>query len=194
MSNDRPRRTWRKVALFTVQLVPLFVLFGFLYGKILPAYERLVLPAANLGLRLFSVPLEIRQAPESDALTAFVLSAGVPPRSLVTHETPEAVFLSLILLPALLLATPVGVRSRLKLLLAGAGLLYVIHAGSLVMLFSQLWRHSEHNVDAISAWLYVVSLNSGQIGAVMVWAFLTGGYWLSITRPKGRIEAPAVAN
>ncbi len=173
-----PAPVRRRVLTFALQLVPAFVLFLWLYDKILPAYERLVLPAVNLLLRLVSTPLLIRQAEGGDDLRAFVLGGpGQEPAWLVTMHTPEGIFLSLIVAPTLLLATPVSLRRRAVLLLLGIVLLYVVHVASIATMFTQLYLYNQSQLGSASSWFYALTQNSGQIGAAVIWLLLTASYW-----------------
>ncbi len=182
--NSSPMR--RRVALFALQLVPSFLVCLALYGWILPIYERLVLPAVNLVLTAVSMPLLIRRAEVGDDLSAFVLDSTAEPSWLVTMHTPEGIFLSLILAPALLLATPAPLRRRLGMLVLGLTLLYVLHVASVATMFTQLYLYSRHELGPMSSWFYALTRNSGQIGAVVIWALLTGSFWF----PKDRQVTP----
>ncbi len=185
-----PRLRVRRVVVFGLQVLLLFALFLALYMKALPVYERLVVAAVNAGYRAMSMPLEVRTAPRGDDLSAFVLVPGVEPQRLVTHHTPEGIFLSLIVLPSLLLATPVGIGKRLRLFLLGSALLYVVHVASVGVLFHELFLYSRQQLGPFSSWLYAMSLNSGQVGAVVLWALLAGGTWFRLSsRPSARPES-----
>ncbi len=187
------RLTVRRAVVFGLQVLLFFALFLALYMKALPSYERLVVTAVNAGYGTMAVPLEIRTAPRGDDLSAYVLAPGLEPQWLVTHHTPEGVFLSLILLPSLLMATPVGIRERLKLLLLGSALLYVVHVVSVGVLFRELFLFSRHQLGPFSSWLYAASLTSGQVGAVVVWALVAGGTWFRWSGISATLRVPVQA-
>ena len=183
--------TVRVVLSFGLRLVPLFALFVWLYPWLAPTYTSWVLVAVNAGYRAWAVPLAVR--PESDGLTAYVLHPDGTSQLLVTDHTPENVLLSLILLPTLLLATPIAWRRRMLLLLAGVTLLYIVHAVSLGIFFHELLQLRREQAGPFSNWLLACILTSGQTGALALWALLTGGCWfpgaLGAIRFRGRHAA-----
>jgi SEC-C motif-containing protein len=188
MASVARRPIIRRVLLFGLPLLPLFSFFLWLYPKVFPTYSGWVLAGVNAGYRAWSVPLEVRTAP--DGLTAYVSHPDGTSQLLVTDHTPENVLLSLILLPTLLLATPIAVGKRVLLLLVGGALLYIAHVVCLGIFFHELLLLRLGQAGPLSNWLLACVLTSGQTGAIVLWALLTGGYWfpgaLGSIRFRGR--------
>jgi hypothetical protein len=173
--------TARAVASFLLWLVPLFVLFLWLYPRLAPMWARWVLLGANAGYRACSVPLELGTERGGEALASYVALPSGGSEVIVT-EHPENVFLGLILVPALLLATPIDLRGRWRLFLAGVALLYLVHVLCIAVLFYELLRLRQGHSGPFSDWLFASILMSGQIGSVVVWALLAGPYWFPRAR------------
>lgn len=98
-----------------------------------------------------------------------------------TYDTPdlESLFLSLALLPALLLATPVAWLRRLAILVAGMIALWIVHVASVFVLAGS--RPCPYpNWDRLCFWLYGNVALGGQLFAVAIWAALTWSYWLGL--------------
>ena len=172
-----PALARRKVLLFALQLVPLFALSVWVYLQVIPVYGAGVLAGVNASYRATSVPLEVHSTDAGGEIHARVLlqSGGTEP--LVVDQTPETVFVSLILLPTLILATPIELRRRLLLLAIGLCVMYAVHVLSIAVLFHELFLFRVGRSWALSDWLLSWCLTSGQMSAVMIWALLTGGYW-----------------
>jgi hypothetical protein len=166
-----------RVLLFAVQVVPLFAFFLWLYPKVIPVYESWVLAGVNAGYRAWSVPLMVRHDEAQGGLTAYISLSGGVSEPLVTDHTPETVFVGLVLLPTLLLATPIELRRRMLLLLVGLSLMYSVHALCVGFLFHELLLFRRGQTGPLSDWLLAWILTSGQVTAVVLWALLTGGHW-----------------
>jgi SEC-C motif-containing protein len=172
-----PALAGRSVLLFAVQLVPLFALSVWVYSSAIPVWGAWVMGGVNASYRAWSVPLEVHSTDVSGEIHARVLLSGGRSEPLVVDRTPETVFVSLILLPSLILATPIALRRRVMLLSIGLLLLYVVHVLSIAVLFHELWLFRVGQSWALSDWLLSWCLTSGQMSTVMIWALLTGGYW-----------------
>ncbi len=205
-STDRPAPAGpgqlglRSLGLFAAAAVPLYVLFLLLYDSIVSVYSRIVIVVANFGYRALEIPLSLKPAAGPGETTAFVSTTkGVA--ELVTDNTPEATYLGLILLPALLLATPIAFRKRLIALAQGLALMFVLHVACVMMLFYQLLYVRLGHDSTLSAWLLSLLLNSGQVGTVVLWTLLAGRHWFAqqgsdtpqppITRSAAGITTPS---
>jgi hypothetical protein len=122
MSLDR-----RRIGLFALQFLPLFLALSAAYAWIRPPYEKLVVASSNalLGTLTPSTRIDLqadgrwRVHLDRPELTA---SFGIG-----SEDHGLILFLNLILLPPLLLATPVPLAERLRLAGVGIVLLYLMH-------------------------------------------------------------------
>jgi len=179
----------RRAGTFVLYIVPLFPFFLWIYPKILPLHAKMVLAVVNAGYRAFNVPLKIRLTEGAESLSAYLL----PPAGeqlLVTAHDSMGIFLGLIVLPTLLLATPVRIRKRFEILLVGFALLFVLHVGSVGILFHELYRGHD-NDNFLSSWVVLATLTSGQVGSVVLWALLTAGFWFPSSLGRVRVRGPA---
>jgi len=194
MSAGATRLTARRVLLFGLRLLPLFAFFLWLYPKLFPVYSSWVLAGVNAGYRAWSVPLEVHPEQGGGGLTAYVSLPDGGSQLLVTDHTPENVLLSLMLLPTLVLATPIELRKRMLLLLVGLALMYFMHVLCLGFFFRELLRLRLGQTGPFSNWFLAWILTSGQTGSLVLWALLTGGCWfpgaLGAIRFRGSNSVP----
>lgn len=180
----------RKVVLFGLYFLPLLAVLAMLYPRILPGYHDFLLGAANPFARSFSPPLQIEKA-EEGAWRIFRLEPGGEQKRVfsIPGKSLEQIHMSLILLPALLLATPVGIRSRLGLLAAGLGLLVLLQVAS-HLLFVWAWvQYQDTDPQNPFYKLIVVSHSTaGQVYPVVLWGLITWRYWLP--RPATPVRVP----
>ena len=138
-----PALAGRSVLLFAVQLVPLFALSVWVYSSAIPVWGAWVMGGVNASYRAWSVPLEVHSTDVSGEIHARVLLSGGRSEPLVVDRTPETVFVSLILLPSLILATPIALRRRVMLLsiglAAGVGIALLCARASKTLLFGLEW-------------------------------------------------------
>jgi hypothetical protein len=173
---DKSGAGLRQVATFGLLALLGVAVMVVLYPVVFPPYAKAVMAVVNVAYRAGSVPLELRPAEEGD-LAAWVRLPGGGTRWLVTDNDPEGIFLSLILLPPLLLATPVPARRRAVLLATGCVLLFLLHAASVGLLFRALHLQSLGKAGPLSSWAMTAILTSGQVGAFVLWALLTALVW-----------------
>jgi hypothetical protein len=168
----------RKALVFGVSFLPLFAVALWLYPRVLPSWERAVLLLSGPALARFSPPLSV-ELDDAGGMTAYVHQPDGARKPLFTHTyQPYVIFLSLALLPALLAATPLSLAGRLRLVLIGIALLYVVHVVTVIAVFHVsicLVRTPGHTG---CTWLRGILLTSGQITGFAGWGLLTWRFWL----------------
>jgi hypothetical protein len=151
-----------------------------------------VLAAVNAFLASLSPVAEVRTlvtgrweilvyAPHGDSGVAYTLGSA---------NTGALAFFQLVVLSALLLATPVGVKERLRLLAGGIGLMFFFHVLCVAgCVYGIALIGNPRNFVAQSLPIVLGPFASGL--AVVVWGLLTWRYWLApidlvaIRDPKG---------
>lgn len=164
---------------FALQFLPLFALFLWLYTMVLPYYQPAVLGVANTITSKLSPPTRIEIDPSGGWRSYVTESPGEERRlqgwtGFVTH----LIYLGLLFLPPLLLATPAPIATRLRLLVLGLALLYVVHVLSIVGLIRGTYCLSASPGDSFCMWLVRLVYVSGQVTGAGLWAALTWRYWV----------------
>ena len=190
MSKPDPRV--RVIGRFTLLFAGWLTLFIVIYPFLLPTYERLVLTFVNPLSMTFDPPVEYRVA-EQATLDMFVINPQGRALDLKRGYEPWAIFLSLPLFPALMLATPLAWKVRLKRLGLGMAALFAIHGLALIGLVrgtvcTQIAERAGDSAPVFCTWMIGLSLTSGQFGAFLVWAAATWAFWL--TSWEGEEAAP----
>ncbi len=174
----RPGR--RKVLSFAAVFVPLLLALVLVYPWLQPLYRDALRGVADPVAATFSPPLRIEATDEGgwrilrerpDRSRAAVFS--IPGKSL------RQIHISVVLLPALLLATPVDWRTRLRLL--GLGCLALVLAQLVLhLVFVRSWVAFQYSNpgNPLYRLLHVTHSTAGQVFPVMLWALLTWRYWL----------------
>ncbi len=178
----------RKVLQFAGVFLVSFLALLWLYPKVLPFWEPMPIGLANNLMRGQSPPTVIEAVP-TGGWQSYILRGGAREEFYSWQEfVKHLVYLNLALLPALLLATPVGWRKRLMLLGIGLAALVVVHALSLVTLVrGYICLQS----DADSFWCNFLlrgAYASGQITAALLWAALTWKHWLPASKVPLRVK------
>jgi hypothetical protein len=169
------RLSARKIAVFSAQFVVLFAGFLLIYPALLPAYNSIALALANAVLSQLPLPMYVRAAPDNSWQIY-----RLPSQKL--YFTLEAdylnlVYLNLALLPALLLATPIPYRQRLKLWGWGMLILVGVHALSVVAIVrSEVCVHYDPDNLGCNVVEGLFGIG-GQLFAVAIWGLLTWRYW-----------------
>ncbi len=116
----------RKILIFGLEFLPLFLAFLWLYLLILPYYQPVVIGTANAVTERMSPPTRIESFGKVK-MKSFVFTPQDGNRFMRSWDktTGHLVFLSLALTPALLLATPTTIRTRFRLLGLGLPLVFV---------------------------------------------------------------------
>jgi len=167
----------RRILWFCLGFAPLFAFFLWLYPKILPRYERIVLAVANPCLARSLPPLRIDADSHGD-LEAFAIETSGESQPLFSDKyAPHTIYLSLVFLPALILATPVSMKRRFQNLLLGLSLLFALHVLTMVVLLKSLLCLEADSTNFACFWIHGVALTSGQVAGFVVWALLSWTLW-----------------
>lgn len=169
----------RKVLTFGLQFLPFFALFVWIYLLVLPVYQPVVLGVANAVTERLDPRTHIELTDKDGWQLYRVYPHGAKRK--VKHWTdavPPLIFLSLAMLPALLLATPIPFTKRLRLAGLGLLLLFPIHVFSIIgVMRGVLCLHAEKGTFHC-LWLLRISYTSGQLFSAVLWGLLTWRYWL----------------
>lgn len=169
----------RRVLAFGLGFVPAFLILLLLYLEVLPWYRTVPEGLANSLLGQTSPPSRIEPLP-GGGWQAFVEAGTKQQRAFVQWQpfVVHLLFLNLALVPALLLATPVPIPERLRLLAWAIPLLLAVQTLSLIALVrGQLCLVSSPG-SFPCLWLLRSVYASGQLSAAALWALLTWRYWL----------------
>ena len=177
----------RTALLFGAQFVPIFLVLLWLYPRVLPHYQVLPVGVANFVMQGLSTPTRIEVTEAGGWQSYFPNGQGGEQNFWSFEEfVIHLVYLNLALLPALVLATPVPWRERLRMLgLALLGLV-LVHALTLVILVRAYLGLYLDPGNFFDLWLLRVAYTSGQIFAAVLWALLTWRFWLSHLLVPGR--------
>jgi hypothetical protein len=167
----------RKVLRFGLWFVPLFLVFLLLYQWIMPIYQEGVLAVVNPYLGSLSPALRLDADSRGDLSAYTPLPGGKRKDFFYEKYRPWPIYLNLVLLPALVLATPVRLEKRIRLLAIGMVLLFFWNALSMICLFRTQLCLMQNPESFVCSWLKGLAMTSGQIGSVLGWAALTWGYW-----------------
>lgn len=179
----------RRVLAFTLQVLPWLLVLLLLYPLMLPPYETVVLVLANACLEHLTPPTTVETDAAGDRIAYLLANAGqdqwlfgIPKRSRLL------LYSNLVLLPALVLATPMAWRRRLVRLGWALVLLVLFH-----VLAEIGWVHTYRcmQVDPHNDLCRAISVNleiGGPLFAVVQWALLCWGFWVAprmeVARPR----------
>ncbi len=167
----------RKLILFAVQFAVLFVALLIVYWAIMPAYQPVVLGSANFVLDRMEPPT--RMEIDAGEWRAFDMDRNLK-RIFMYWEpwVPHLIFLSIALLPALLLATPAPYKRRLQMLAIGVLPLFLLHVLAIIWIVRGNYVLMYVNPDSFLArWTLKLAYMSGQAFAVALWALLSWRFW-----------------
>jgi len=172
----------RKIVSFGLLVVPLFLVFLAIYLWVWPAYNTLVTDTANFATKRMSPPtyLEPRRAWGGGWRGfAFTDSEGQIFLRTWTNPTAHLMYISMVILPALLLATPAPIKTRFKLLAIAIPLLFLSHVVSVVTLMRTTYclKVSPGNFPCL--WALRFAYSSGQFFAGIFWLLMTWRHWFS---------------
>jgi hypothetical protein len=184
----RKRRS-TKALVFAAWLLPLLAGALAAYPRLLDPYSAVALDAANALSRRLSPPTALVEVEDRQGWSAVVLDAhGGPPRRYAGWEffVRHFIFVGLVFVPPLLLATPAPLAARLRLLLLGLALLFATQVLALVGLMrGKLCLSAEPGTFAC-LWLLRLVYASGQIGGLAIWGLLAWRRWF----PAAHVGAP----
>ena len=148
-----------------------------LYPLVLPSYERTVFESTNVVLSGLSPPTRIGTV--EDGRWVVTVDAGGRPWSftLGTARLRLLVFLNMVILPPLLLATPTSLRRRIVLALWGLVLLFLLHIASLTGCVFAMAHVCQGGANRLCRILPSILTPGGQGFAVALWGALTWRDW-----------------
>jgi hypothetical protein len=163
----------RRVLSFVLLFVPLFLGCLVLYLVAFPVYEPLVMKTANAVTLEMTPPTHLESS--KDGWDGFVWSPEEGQRRMRGwgRDTAHLAFLSMVTLPALLLATPAPFLTRLRLLGIAAPLIFAGHVASLILTTRGIYCLQE----APGTFWLRIAYTSGQLFAATLWVLLTWRYW-----------------
>lgn len=179
----------RKVLAFALGFVPPFVIAVLLYPWILPGYQRAVLAVVNACLSLLPPVAEVRAvgAGRWDILVHSWHAKRVVTYGLKSPNIGLLTFSQVVVVSALLLATPVNVKERLRLFALGVVLMFCLHVLCVAgCAYGMALIDDSKNVVFRSLPIILGPFASGL--AVVVWGVLTWSYWLGGDR---EVRGPA---
>ena len=187
----------RRSVVFAETFVHLFLVLLWLYPKALPVYQRTTTGAANPVLRAMGPPYEIALDAEGNWIASRVMDDGTrEPHYRAAASDRHLLYLNLALLPALLLATPIDLVSRLRLLGWGVVLLFAFHVAMEISLLRVARCLDLDPGNRLCAWVWANLRIAGQSFAVLQWSLLTWRHWLppSTARMPVRVEGKLPRN
>ena len=156
-----------------------FVVLLAAYPWIGPAYQKTIATLASSVTSTFSPPTRIETPPDGAWRYMARLRDGRVLETVRFDRTGvRMATLNLLLLPSLLLATPVGWRRRLAL--CGIGLIVLLGLQTMTAI---LWAKTSFCLvkdpdDALCNWLFYAFVTGGQFYAIAIWGLLTWRVWL----------------
>jgi hypothetical protein len=164
--------------------VPLFILCFALYLAILPTYQCVLLATSNAVTLRMDPATELVQRADG-GWRGFVFSPEAGRKEMRGWDTTTVhlVLLSLVALPALLLATPAPLVTRFRLMLVSLPLIFTIHVLGLIVLTRAILCLREAPGTFHCLWALRLVYTSGQLSAAALWVLLTWRYWFA--RPAG---------
>ena len=183
MTSPARRAAVRKVLLFVLAFVPLFLALLWLYPRVLPYYQAVPVAVANFVMEGLPTPTRIEVTEEGGWQSWFPDGQGGETGFWKWEEfVVHLVYLNLALLPALVLATPMPWRERLKLLGIAMAALVAVHALTLILLVRGYLGLYHSPESFFHLWLLRIAYASGQIFAAVLWALLTWRFWFAALR------------
>jgi len=154
------------------------VVFAAIYLTLASRYDRVVLGLSNAVTMRLRPPLEIEVRPQGGwDLLVFTPEQGLHPLRAWSPDTAHLIYLSLVALPALLLATPAPLSTRLRLLAIALPVAFLAHVLSVVVLVRGTFSLRE----TPGAFLWLIAMRaaymSGQLVAATLWVLLTWRHW-----------------
>jgi hypothetical protein len=167
---------------FAIAALPLLAAFVALYVVAIRPWEAAVVRAANIALTAASASVRLEVDP-TGRVTTIVPGPRGAWSPLSTTSRVHGVYLSAVLLPVLLLATPApwGVRARWLVLAAPA--LFGLQVLALVAMFGTHLSLVHERGNFVARVGYGLAVTSGQLGALALWALITWRFWLD-RRPR----------
>lgn len=174
-----------------------FVVCTLLYPVVLPFYEGMARHATNVTLTLSGQHLVVANAaPDGWEVERILVGGELRPAFGIPSSSLKYINLGIVLLPALIVATPVPSWSgRLRVLVVGWLALFVVQV-LLHAAFISSWAHYKqfNPTSVISGWIMIAHSSSGQFLPAAVWIGLTWRTWFGQESgwDEARPNAPCV--
>jgi hypothetical protein len=179
----------RKILVFVLQFAPLFLASIWLYLLILPYYHPIALGTANVVTERMSPPTRLEGNIAKMKSFVFTPQNGNRLMRRWGKTAGHLVFLSLALVPALLLATPAPIRTRFRLLAVGLPLVFLGHVLALIAMTRGIYALRQAPGTFYWLWILRMAYTSGQVVAATVVVLLTWRYWVPRDSPGGSIDS-----
>ncbi len=169
----------RKILIFVLSFIPMFVLFFALYMMVEPFYEPIVLASANVISQRMDPATEMQARDPQRGWEMFTFRPETGRKRIRgwTDHTKHLILLSMVLLPALLLATPAPFPTRLKLVAISVPLIFLAHVLSVIVITRTIQCLLEHPGRFVCLALVRVAYASGQFVVAILWVLLSWRYW-----------------
>ncbi len=169
----------RKILFFGLQFLPLFLVFMWLYLLVMPYYHPVAMGTANVVTERMSSPTRLESA-GTLRMKAFLFTPERGERFLIRwgRTSVHLVFLSLALVPALLLATPAPILTRFRLLGVGLLLVFLGHVLALIVMTRGIYALKQTPGTLFWLWAVRIAYASGQVVSATVGVLLTWRYWV----------------
>lgn len=174
----------RKVLHFALLFIPLFAGFLVIYPQVMKFYHPATLGVANAIMARMDPPTSI-EIGKYGGWRAFDETGGYK-RSISRWRSwqKHLHYLSLALLPALILATPAPWPTRFKLLAIAIPLLFVVHSLTMVGVVRAQYCYMIDRRDMLCNWVLRAVNTSGQLFGAALWVLLTWRYWFQRDESK----------
>lgn len=180
----------RGVVRFALLFVPLFVGFLLIYPFVMKVYHPAALGVANFIMEHMD-PVTRLRVNDWGGWSALFVENGYPVKICDWLMWQRHLhFLSLALLPALILATPAPWPARFRMLAIAIPLLFIVHSLTLVGVVRTQFCSMLDPFNFGCRWLRRVVNTSGQLFGTALWVLLTWRYWVGKKRaPKNEAAA-----
>ncbi len=180
----------RKILIFGLEFVPLFLAFMWLYLLILPYYQPVAIGTANAVTERMS-PATRLEGYGKVKMKSFVFTPEDGNQFMRSWNTTAGhlIFLSLALVPALLLATPAPIRTRFRLLGLGLPLVFLGHVLALIAMTRGIYGLRQAPGTFYWLWLVRIAYTSGQVVSATVGVLLTWRYWVPRSDDGGKVDS-----
>lgn len=176
----------RRVLVFALGFFPPFVVAACMYQSILPTYQGMVLAVVNAFLGLLSPTAEVH-AVLTGRWQILVHRAHVEAAATYTLGSANIgllTFFQLVVVSALLLATPVRLTERLRLLVCGIGLMFCLHVLCVAGCAYGMAVVGKPASPVFRSLPIILGPFASGL-AVVAWSLLTWRYWLAPAAPAG---------
>jgi hypothetical protein len=179
----------RFLALFT----PVFIVLLILYPSIVKFYEPWVLGAANAFMVRMEPPTQMAND-SGGAWRAYDIRDGYRRQFTSWHKGVKYLhYLSLVLVPALLIATPAPWPVRLRLLLLLLPLLWLEHTIAIIGVVRMHYCVALERGHTLCKIGMRIANTSGQLFGAALWALLTFRYWIDSPKTRALPAQPTPA-